>query len=107
MYKRQAFTFVEHHGDCLQPAAGVVSRENQPDRFCCFFYDYDTLCIFVFEITEGRSNYNALFLLLPVAGPHTAAAIARVKVVDKTLEANDEIIVLIERVDIFRRRRCV
>ena len=33
-----------------------------------------------------------------------AAAVAGIEVVDKTLEANDEIVVFIERIDIFRCR---
>ena len=41
-------------------------------------------------------------MLLPVAGSHTAAAIAGIEVVDQPLKADDEIIVLIEGVDIFR-----
>ena len=39
---------------------------------------------------------------MPVTGSHTAAAIAGIEVVDQPLEADDEIIVLIKSVDIFR-----
>ena len=41
-------------------------------------------------------------MLLPVTGPHTAAAITGVEVVDQSLEANDEIIVLVKGIDVFR-----
>ena len=45
--------------------------------------------------------YITFLLLLPVAGSHTAAAVAGIKVVDQPFEADDEIIVLIKSVDIF------
>ena len=39
---------------------------------------------------------------MPVTGSHTAAAVAGIEVVDQPLEADDEIIVLVKSVDIFR-----
>ena len=42
------------------------------------------------------------FLLLPVPGAHPAAAVPGVEVVHQPLEADDQIVVLIEGVDVFR-----
>ena len=43
-------------------------------------------------------------MLLTIACADTAAAVACVEVIDKPFEADDEIIVFVERIDIFRRR---
>lgn len=60
------------------------------------------LRVLILEVSKGRDHHDPFFLLLPVACPYTAATIAGVKVIYQTLEANDEIIVLIECVDVFR-----
>ena len=104
LHERRRFSplLIQCAGDGLHAAAADVGGENQSNSFGCFLYDDNLLCVFVLEITKGRSNYNALFLLLSVAGPHTAAAVAGIEVINQALEANDEIVVFIERIDIFR-----
>ena len=42
---------------------------------------------------------------MPVTGPHTAAAVAGIEVVDQPLEADDEIVVLVEGIDVLRCRQ--
>ena len=58
------------------------------DRFRSFRNDFHLICIFVFEISKGRSDDDAGLLLLAVTGGHTAAAVSGIKVIHQSLEAN-------------------
>lgn len=89
-------------GDGFHAAAADIGGEDQSNRFGGVFYDNDLFCVLILEIAEGWDGHNTFLLLLPVTGPHTTAAIAGIEVVDQPLEADDEIIVLIKSVDIFR-----
>ena len=106
LHERRCFSslLIQCAGDGLHAAAADVGGEDQSDCFGRFLHDDNFLCVLVLEVAEGRDGHDSFLLLLPVAGPHASAAIARIKVVDKTLEANDEIVVFVERIDIFRCR---
>ena len=93
---------IQRAGNGLHAAAADIGEEDQSDRFGGFFYDNDLFCVLVLEVAERRDGHDAFFLLLPVTGPHTTAAVAGIEVVDQPLKANDKIVVLIEGVDIFR-----
>ena len=104
LHERGRFSslLIQCTGDGLYAAAADIGGEDQPDRFGGFFYDNDLFCVLILEITEGWDGHDTFLLLLPVTGPHTATAVAGIEVVDQPLKADDEIIVLIEGVDIFR-----
>ena len=104
LHERGRFSslLIQCAGDGLHAAAADIGGEDQPDRFGGFFYDNDLFCVLILEIAERRDGHDALLLLLPVTGSHTTAAVTGIEVVDQSLEADDEIIVLVKGVDIFR-----
>ena len=74
------------------------------DGLCRFLYNDDLLRVLVLEVSEGRGDDNAVFLLLPITCADTPTAISGIEVIHQSLEANDEVIVLVEGVDIFCSR---
>ena len=106
MHERRCFSLllIQCAGDSLHTAAANVGGEDQSNGFSCFLYNDNLLRVFILEISEWRNGHEPFLLFLPVAGPHTAAAVARIEIVDQTFEANDEIVIFVERIDIFRRR---
>ena len=89
-------------GDGLHAAAADIGRENQSDGFGCFLHNDNLLRVFILEIAERRDGHDSFLLLLTIACADTAAAVACVEIVDKTLEADDEIVVFIECIDVLR-----
>ena len=106
LHERRCFSslLIQCAGDGLHAAAADVGGEDQSDCFGRFLHDDNFLCVLVLEVAEGRDGHDPFLLLLPVAGSHTAAAVAGIEVIDQALEANDEIVIFVERIDIFRCR---
>ena len=72
------------------------------NRLRSFGNNFYTVGILILEVTEGRRDDDACFLLLSVASGHTAAAVSGVEVVHQSFEADDQIVGLVEGVDILR-----
>ena len=72
-------------GDGLHAAAADVGGEDQSDCFGRFLHDDNFLCVLVLEVAEGRDGHDPFLLLLPVAGSHTAAAVAGIEVINQAL----------------------
>ena len=106
LHERRRFPplLIQGAGDGLHAAAADIGRENQSDGFGGFLHNDNLLRVFILEIAERRDGHDPFLLLLPVAGSHTAAAVAGIEVINQALEADDEIVVFVERIDIFRCR---
>jgi hypothetical protein len=96
---------IQHTGDGFHAASADVSGEDESNRFGCFIDNDDFLCVLVLEVPEGRNRHKSFLLFLSVSGADSAATISGIEVVDQTFESDDEIVVLVEGVDIFRRRQ--
>ena len=98
-----AFSFVEHLGNHFSAHPAKIAVVDQTDSFRSLVDNHHLLRILVLEIPEGRNHNQAVFLLLPVAGTHTPAAVPGVEIVYQSLEADDEIVVLVEGINVLRR----
>ena len=81
LHERRCFSslLIQCAGDGLHAAAADVGGEDQSDCFGRFLHDDNFLCVLVLEVAEGRDGHDSFLLLLPVAGTHASAAIARIE----------------------------
>ena len=100
--RRFSFLLVEHSGDSLQSHTAHIGCKNQVDRLGSFGNNFYTVGILILEVTEGRRDDDACFLLLSIASGHTAAAVSGIEVVHQSLEANDQIVCFVECIDVLR-----
>ena len=100
--RRFSLLLIESPGDGLHPLSAGVGGEDHAHGLRRLFHDHHPLGVFILEVAEGRDEHDALLLLLPVAGAYPAAAVPGVEVVDQALESDDQVVILIEGVDVFR-----
>ena len=100
--RRFSLVLIEGPGDGLHPLSVGVGGEDHAHGLRSFLHDHHLLGVFILEVAEGRDDHNPLFLLLPVAGAYPAAAVPGVEVVDQALESDDQVVILVEGVDVFR-----
>ena len=96
---------VEYFGDCLDTVTGEVQIKYPADDRGLFLDDDHLTGVLVFEIPHRRDQHDALFLLLLVSRTDFLGDVPAVHIVEDSLEADHQLVILVACVDVFRHRQ--
>ena len=91
---------IENVGNGFESVAVKVEGEYSADYDGLFLDDHHLSRVFVLEVSHGRDDDDAGFLLLLVARAYLFGDVAAVHIVEDSLESDDQFIVLIACVDV-------
>ena len=97
--------FVQCVGDSLESVSVNVHREYSADNIRLFLDNDDLAGVLILEVSHRRNNNDTLLLLLLIARAYLLGNITAVHIVENSLEADDQLIVLIACVDILGDRQ--
>ena len=100
--RRFASETVEPAGDFFLPAALQVQSVDKLYRLRCVLMHHNLIRIFVFPVSEGRRDYQSLFLLLPVACADFLSDVFCIIIIHQTSDADHKIIFLTEGIHTLR-----
>ena len=96
---------IQNFGNCFDSVAGEVQIKYPADDRGLFLNDDHLTGVLVFEIPHRRDQHDALFLLLLVSRTDFLGDVPAVHIVEDSLEADHQLIILVACVDIFRHRQ--
>ena len=96
---------IQNFGNCFDSVAGDIEIKYPSHNGGLLLDNHHLARIFILEVSHRRNHYNALFLLLLVSRTDFLGDVPAVHIVEDSLEADHQLIILVACVDIFRHRQ--